>query len=195
MEKQNGKKADLRKIWLIFINTLMISSTANSGYAMIGVMERVFVKKHEMLSKEELSDCTAMAASSPGPIGINASCLIGYRVAGFWGSLAAILGVVIPPVFFMVLVTMFYGAIVSNGYVATFMKGMQAGAVALVLNFAIGLFTDILKKKQIFLWVLVAAALIYIWCLDLSVFWLALLIAAAALIKNAIMVRKGGEKS
>ena len=66
MEKQNKGKADLRKIWLIFINTLMISSTANSGYAMIGVMERVFVKKHEMLSKEELSDCTAMAASSPG---------------------------------------------------------------------------------------------------------------------------------
>ena len=71
-EKKRGR-ADLRKIWLIFINTLMISSTANSGYAMIGVMERVFVKKHELLSKEELSDCTAMAASSPGPIGINAS--------------------------------------------------------------------------------------------------------------------------
>lgn len=195
MEKQNKGKADLRKVWLIFINTLMISSTANSGYAMVSVMERVFVNKHKMLTKEELSDCTAMAQSSPGPIGINASCLIGYRVAGFLGSLMAILGVVIPPVFFMIIVTMFYDAIVSNGYVATFMKGMQAGAVALVLNFAIGLFTDILKKKQIFLWVLVAVAFLYIWLLDLSVFWLALLLAAAALVKNAIMVKKGGEQA
>ena len=195
MEKQGKGKADLRKIWLIFINTLMISSTANSGYAMISVMERVFVNKHKLLTKEELSDCTAMAQSSPGPIGINASCLIGYRVAGFPGSLVAILGVVIPPVAFMILVTMFYDAIVSNGYVATFMKGMQAGAVALVLNFAIGLFTDILKKKEIFLWILVVFAFLYIWFLDLSVFWLALIIAGAALIKNAIMVRKGGDES
>lgn len=192
-EKKRGR-ADLRKIWLIFINTLMISSTANSGYAMIGVMERVFVKKHELLSKEDLSDCTAMAASSPGPIGINASCLIGYRVAGFLGSLAAILGVIIPPVCFMLLVTVFYDAIVSNEYVAVFMKGMQAGAVSLVLNFAIGLFTDIMKKKQVFLWILVVGAFLYIWFLDLSVFWLALILAAAALIKNAVMVGKEVEK-
>ena len=189
MEEKSKAKTDMRRIWLLFINTLMISSTANSGYAMVSVMERVFVKKHEMLTKEELSDCTAMAQSSPGPIGINASCLIGYRVAGFAGSLAAILGVIIPPVVFMILVTVFYEAIVSNRYVAIFMKGMQAGAVALVLNFAIGLFTDILKKKQIFLWILVAAAFMYIWWLDLSVFWLALMLAAAALIKNAVMVK------
>ena len=187
------EKSKLKTILLLFLNTLMISSTANSGYAMVSVMERVFVKKHGLLSKEELSDCTALAQSSPGPIGVNASGLIGYHVAGFPGALAAITGVVIPPIAFMMLVTVFYNYIVGNRYVALFMKGMQAGAVALVLNFAIGLFKGIREKKDNFLWILVVLSFLYIRFSGLTVFFLALFCAAAAVIKTLLLGKKNEE--
>ena len=180
------------RLWLLFINTLLMSSTANSGYAMISVMEKVFVKKLGLLSEEELSDCTAMAQSSPGPVAVNSSCLVGYRVAGLPGALAAMTGCVIPPIVFMMLVTMFYSYIVSNRYVEIFMRGMQAGAVALVLNFAIGLFTGIQKKKDVFLWVLVAVSLIYIELTDFPVYYLALFCMAAAVVKTLLLKKKGG---
>lgn len=180
------------RLWLLFINTLIMSSTANSGYAMISVMEKVFVKKLGLLTEEELSDCTAMAQSSPGPIAINSSCLVGYRVAGLPGALAAMTGCAIPPIAFMVLVTVFYSYIVSNRYVEVFMRGMQAGAVALVLNFAIGLFTGIKKKKDAFLWMLAVIAFLYIEFTDFPVYLLALFCMTAAVVKTFLFKGKGG---
>ncbi|MBR5070332.1 MAG: chromate transporter [Oscillospiraceae bacterium] len=188
------EKSKLKKILILFLNTLLISSTANSGYAMVSVMERVFVNKHGLLSKEELSDCTALAQSSPGPIGVNASGLIGYHVAGLPGALAAITGCVIPPIVFMILVTVFYRFIVENSYVALFMKGMQAGAVALVLNFAIGIFKDISEKKDVFLWILAALSFLYIRFTKLPVIFLALFCAAAAVIKTLLLGKKKEEQ-
>ena len=90
------------------------------------------------------------------------------------------------------LVTMFYSYIVSNRYVEIFMRGMQAGAVALVLNFAIGLFTGIQKKKDVFLWVLVAVSLIYIELTDFPVYYLALFCMTAAVVKTLLLKKKGG---
>ena len=188
------EKSKLKKILILFLNTMLISSTANSGYAMVSVMDRVFVNKHGLLSKEELSDCTALAQSSPGPIGVNASGLIGYHVAGFPGALAAITGCVIPPIVFMILVTVFYRFIVENSYVALFMKGMQAGAVALVLNFAIGIFKDISEKKDVFLWILAALSFLYIRFTKLPVIFLALSCAAAAVIKTLLLGKKKEEQ-
>ena len=177
-------------IWLLFINIMMMSSTANSGYAMISVMDKVLVKKHNLLTQEELSDCTAMAQSSPGPVAINASCLVGYRLAGLPGALAAMLGCSIPPIVFMILVTAFYQFIVTNRYVALFMRGMQAGAVALVLNFALGLFTGICKKKDIYLWVLAVISLLYMEFTGLPVYYLALFCIVAAVIKTFLIRKK-----
>ncbi|MBR3124277.1 MAG: chromate transporter [Mogibacterium sp.] len=171
---------------------MMMSSTANSGYAMISVMEKVLVKRLGLLSEEELSDCTAMAQSSPGPVAINSSCLVGYRVAGLPGALAAMIGCALPPIVFMILVTAFYQFIVTNSYVALFMRGMQAGAVALVLNFAIGLFTGIQKKKDLFLWILAAISLVYIEFTGFPVYYLALFCIATAVAKTFLLKKKEG---
>ena len=57
-----------KKIWLIFINTFTISMTANSGYAMLGVIKNRFVHKYGWFTKEEMEDYIALAQSCPGPI-------------------------------------------------------------------------------------------------------------------------------
>ena len=75
------------------------------------------------------------------------------------------------------------------------MKGMQAGAVALVLNFALGLFKGIREKKDNFLWILVALSFLYIRFSGFPVFFLALFCAAAAVIKTLLLgKKKEGEK-
>ena len=134
-----------------------------------------------------------MAQSSPGPVAINASCLVGSRVAGLPGALAAMAGCAIPPIVFMILVTTFYQFIVSNRYVALFMRGMQAGAVALVLNFAIGLFIGIKKRKDLFLWILAVICLLYIEFTGFPVYLLALFCIAAAVVKTFLL--KGKEEA
>ena len=79
------------RIWLLFINIFSISMTANSGYAMLGVLKNRFVDKYGWFTKEEMDDYIALAQSSPGPIAVNSAVLIGYQAAGPAGAFAAVM--------------------------------------------------------------------------------------------------------
>ena len=56
--------------------------TFGGGYAMIAVLEHEFVEKNGWIDKDEFYDMLAVAESTPGPIAINSSTFIGYRLAG-----------------------------------------------------------------------------------------------------------------
>ena len=60
-------------------------------------MRRKFVEELGWIEEQEMLDLTAIAQSSPGAIAVNASILVGYRVAGFVGALLTVLGTIIPP--------------------------------------------------------------------------------------------------
>ena len=49
------------------------------------------------IDEDEMIDITAVAQSAPGPIAVNASLLVGYRMAGLPGAAVTILGTVLPP--------------------------------------------------------------------------------------------------
>ena len=70
--------------------------TFGGGYAMIAVLEREFVERKKWLTDEEFLNIAGIAESTPGPIAINSATYIGYKVAGFFGSFFATLGVVLP---------------------------------------------------------------------------------------------------
>ena len=70
--------------------------TFGGGYAMIALLENEFVSKKNWIQRDEFLDMVAIAESTPGPIAINAATYIGYKMYGFWGSLAATVGVCIP---------------------------------------------------------------------------------------------------
>ena len=70
--------------------------TFGGGYAMIAVFENEFVSNKKWIEQEEFTDLIAIAESTPGPIAINSSTYIGYKVAGILGSVFATLGMVLP---------------------------------------------------------------------------------------------------
>ena len=82
----------LKKLWTLFTATFLISMSANSGFAMLSVMKNTFVERYGWFSDEEMSDYIALAQSAPGPIGINASVIVGYQSAGMPGVLSAVAG-------------------------------------------------------------------------------------------------------
>ena len=81
---------------------------------------------------------------------INASMIIGWQIAGLTGSIAAVAGCALPPLLVMMAVTLFYNRIISNPYVTQFMKGMQFGVTAMLLNVLLGLFTNVTKKGMLY---------------------------------------------
>ncbi len=172
-----------QKVWSLFLNIFSISMTANSGYAMLGVLKSRFVDKYGWFTKEEMEDYIALAQSSPGPIAVNSSVLIGYQLAGAPGALAAVLGVILPPFIMMIVVTLFYTFISTNPYVRIFIDGMQAGVCAMLLDVMLGLFSGVAKRNNVLYYILMVISFLYVRFTDHSIFFLAMFCIAVAIIK------------
>ena len=179
----------LRRLLALFLATFSISATANSGYAIVAVMKDDFVNKRGWFTEDEMNDYIAIVQSCPGPMAVTSSMVVGYQAAGLLGSFAAVLGVIVPPFAVMVVVTVFYQAIVSNPYVTIFMRGMQMGVVAMLLDVCIGLFRDATKNSLVYPLVIMVLAFLYVRLTGCSIMWLALGCGVVGAVK-ALLVRK-----
>ena len=174
----------LKKALTVFTTTFTTSMTANSGYAILAVMKSLMVDKYHWFTEEEMNDFTTMSQSSPGPMAVNSSLIVGYQLAGPLGAFAAVVGVMIPPIVIMIIVTYFYQTIVTNQYVRIFMSGMQAGVVAMLIDVIIGLFTTVTKRKSIYPYIIVIISFVFIRFTDFSMFYLIAGCIIAAVIKT-----------
>lgn len=135
--------------WTLFSSTFMISAfTFGGGFVIIPLLRKKFVADLGWIDEQEMMDMTAIAQSSPGPIAVNASILIGNRMAGFKGALMTILGTVLPPLIIISLVSIVYAAIRDSIYVAALLQGMRAGVAAVIFDVVVSLGWNILKQKQ-----------------------------------------------
>ena len=178
-----------RKLWILFRTTFVISMTANTGYAILSVMKNTFVRKYRWITGEDMADYIAMAQSVPGPIAVNASVIIGYQTAGFPGALSAVMGCALPPLLVMILVSLFYNQLVDNKYVALFLKGMQYGVAAMLLDVLIGLFVNVTKKDKYYAVCAIIISFLYVRFVKSSVFFLALGCVIAGIIKVLLVKR------
>lgn len=184
----------LQKLWTLFITTFLISMTANSGLAILSVLKNTFVERYKWFSEEEMTDYIALAQSAPGPIAINSSAVVGYQSAGMAGALAAVAGCALPPLLVMIIVTFFYNQIIDNRIVAFFLKGMQYGVAAMLLDIIISLFVNATKKEKLYPLIVMAISFLYVNLTDCSIFFLALGCMIAGLVR-ARMFRDRKERS
>ena len=84
-------------LWNLFKSMFVLSScTFGGGFVIVSLMKKKFVEELGWLDEDEMLDITAITQSSPGPLPVNASVIIGYRMCGILGSVIAILGTIIP---------------------------------------------------------------------------------------------------
>lgn len=131
----------------LFLTFMKIGGfTFGGGYAMIPLMEREAAEKRHWIQSSDLLDIVAVAESTPGPIAINAATLIGYRVAGVLGAVAATLGVVFPSfviLFGLSFVLSQFGSLRAVRY-AFF--GVRAGVLTLMLKALFSMYKKVPKN-------------------------------------------------
>lgn len=115
----------------------------------IPLMRRKFVEELHWIDEQEMMDLTAIAQSSPGAIAVNASILIGYRVAGGFGALLTVLGTILPPLVIISVISFFYAAVRDNMLVDMLMTGMLAGVAAVICDVVITMGIGIIRKKRL----------------------------------------------
>lgn len=133
----------------LFLYTFQLSAfTFGGGFVIIPLMRKKFVEKLHWLEEDEMMDLTAIAQSAPGAIAVNASILVGYRVAGMFGALTTVVGTVLPPLLILSVISFFYVAFRDNVIVNLVMKGMAAGIVAVIFDVVITMGQSVWQKRR-----------------------------------------------
>lgn len=142
-------KGNHKKFRKLFLSTLQLSAcTFGGGFVIIPLMRRKFVEELHWIEEEEMMDLTAIAQSSPGAIAVNASLLVGYRVAGIFGALITVSGTVLPPLVIISIISLFYKAFRDNAIVNMAMAGMLAGVAAVICDVVITMTKSIWSQKK-----------------------------------------------
>ena len=132
---------DAKKLFKLFISTFSLSMfTFGGGYVIVPLMRKKFVKELGWIEEQEMLDLTAIA--------VNASILVGYRVAGVTGAFVAIVGTVLPPLIILSVISLFYTAFRDNLYVGFLLKAMQAGVSAVIVDVVIDMGGDVFKARK-----------------------------------------------
>lgn len=153
--------------------------TFGGGYAMIPLIRREVTERHRWVAEEDFLDLLTLAQSSPGPISLNTSVFVGYKLRGVTGAVVSLLGIVVPSFVIILLVAACFAGIRHNPAVDAAFKGMRPAVVALivvpVLSFAKGM-----RPAACIIIVLTALA---IWYLGWSPIWILLAAAGIGLLR------------
>lgn len=197
---ETGRKSEIeikepgwKKLWLLFSGMFYISAfTFGGGFVIVTFMKRKFVDGLHWIDEQEMLDFTALAQSSPGAIAVNAAILVGYKICGAAGMAAAVLGTILPPMIILSVISFFYSAFASNPLVSLALKGMQAGVAAVILDVAWDLGEGVVKKKSLYLNLILAGAFAADFFLGVNVIYI-ILAAAGAGILRAVFQKKAAE--
>ena len=127
----------MNNIYLQLLLTFMKigAFTFGGGWAMISIIEREIVDNHKWISKEDFLDLLAIAQSMPGILAVNISVVVGDRLRGVKGSLAAALGTIIPSFVIILAIAIFLtpDSIKNNEVLSRIFKGIRPAVVALII--------------------------------------------------------------
>lgn len=118
----------------LFLDFMRISCfTFGGGWSIVAQMQQQFVEKDKYITDQELVDMTSVGRSLPGAMVTNLSMLFGYHMAGYAGGAVSALGIALPPLAILAVITYFYTEFINSQFVAAAMQGIRAAVVPIII--------------------------------------------------------------
>lgn len=117
---------------LFFIFFKIGAFTLGGGYAMLPMIQNEIVAKNRWIDEARFIELLAMAQSCPGPIAVNTSVFIGYKIFGLPGAIVACLGIVLPSVIAILAIVLYLSEYRSNKHVEAVFKALKPAVIALI---------------------------------------------------------------
>lgn len=179
-------------LWKIFVATIYLSAfTFGGGYVIISLLKDKFVNQLKWIEEEEMLDLVAIAQSSPGAIAVNGAIVIGYKLGGLLGTLAAVFGAVLPPLIIISLISIFYEAFRDIVWIRHLLTGMQAGVGALIVSVVYDMGSTLVKEKKISTYAIMLLSFIANFIFQINVIYIILAVAFYGVIVTVYSERKG----
>lgn len=98
----------------------------------------------------QLADMIAVSESTPGPIGVNMATYVGYTTAGIGGAIIATLGLVIPSIIIIIIISYFLKSFRENKYVDAAFYGLRPASTGLIAAAGMTVVTITLLQMDLF---------------------------------------------
>ncbi|PTX15227.1 chromate transporter [Pontibacter mucosus] len=128
------------KIWLSFLKVGAL--LYGSGYVLFAFLDAELVAKG-LLTRQELIDAVAVGQFTPGPV-LSTATFVGWQLNGFWGAVAATVGIFLPSFVFVALLNPLIPKLRKSKAMSAFLDAINVAAVAVILAVAVEMSRDTL---------------------------------------------------
>ena len=133
-----------------------------SGYVLVAFLQGGLVEARHWLTQTQLLDAIAVGQFTPGPV-LSTATFIGYVLLGIPGATVATVGIFLPSFIFVLIVSPFIPKLHNVPTIRTFLDGVNASALGLMLAVCVTLGVSTLTSPLMWLIFLGAGSSILIW--------------------------------
>ena len=119
------------ELFLVFLKIGVVSF--GGGYGMISLIQQEMTSRG-WIDAERLMSYIAIAESTPGPIAVNIATFVGSDQAGFFGSLVATIGIVLPAFLIIIVIAAVFQTFAKNRYVKSAFASITPVILGLILS-------------------------------------------------------------
>jgi len=150
-----------------------------SGMVLFAFIQRDVVTGYGWLTQQQLLDAIAVGQMTPGPV-LSSATFIGYLVAGWPGAVVSTLAVFAPSFVIIALIGPWIPRLRQSPVIQAFLRGVNAGVVALILAVSVALF----RSAMVDVWtmLILVVGLVALLRFRIDTLWLVAGGAAAGLI-------------
>jgi len=147
-------------LWTIFTSYFIVGLTA-FGMAILQKL-KALVMDNAWLSEEEMNDGLAMVQLYPGPLMVDFSAYVGYKLRGVLGAILATIGFILPSFVLMSVLSAFYFAAGNLPWVHPLFLGLEALVVGVLFNVTLEMAgRNIQQRTQAVIMLLAFGALLF----------------------------------
>ncbi len=147
----------LKILWTFFkVGALLYGS----GYVLFAYLDAELVSTG-LLARQELIDAVAVGQFTPGPVSSTAT-FIGWQLNGFWGAIAATVGIFLPSFIFVVILNPLIPNMRKSKVIAAFLDAVNIAAVAIIVAVCIEMAKDTLTDWRTILIAVLSVIIVFV---------------------------------
>ncbi|MFW6029656.1 MAG: chromate transporter [Halanaerobiales bacterium] len=129
-----------KRLIILFTTFLKIGLFSfGGGFAMIPLMEKEIVDKHQWIEKDKFLDAISITQSVPGAVAVNLSIFFGYNTAGFLGAIISAIAVSLPSFSIILMIAFGFKSFSEYQIVNNIFRGIRPAVVGLIFYAGINL--------------------------------------------------------
>ena len=139
----------MREFLELFWAFIVIGATTfGGGYAILPALERELIKKRGWITMDEALDFFTIAQITPGIVAVNIATFTGCKRKGVPGGVIATVGLVLPGVCLMLIVSFFVEHFAEYQIVQRALAGVRLAVCALILDTSLRLLRGFFKDYK-----------------------------------------------